>query len=108
MHQNMMRRWFLFGGSILAILVGFALGIAFMMNVIRVFDVAIRSAGGDSFQLVENLAHGIKGILAWIVFGITMTNALIIASSLSIVSMVRGNEEPAIAVQSSQASRRAA
>lgn len=88
----LVRRWVLFGGSILAILVGFALGIAFMMNTLKIFDVAIAAANGSTYQLVENLAHGLKGILAWIVFGITMTNALIIASSLSVVSMMRSDK----------------
>ena len=86
--MDMVRRWFLLGGAILAIVIGFVLGIAFMMNTLSIFNTAIEMGGDDAVSLVVNLAHGIKGILAWIVFGITMTNALIIASSLSIVMMV--------------------
>lgn len=86
--MSMLRRWFLFGGSVLAIMIGFVLGVAFMLNTLKIFDAAIAAGGSDPVQLIINLAHGIKGILAWIVFGITMTNALIIASSLSIVSML--------------------
>jgi hypothetical protein len=84
----MVRRWFLVGGSVLSIIVGFILGIAFMMNTINIFNVAIETAGSDAVLLITNLAHGIKGILAWIVFGLTMTNALIISSTLSLVLMV--------------------
>lgn len=86
--MQMVRRWFLLGGSVLSIIIGFVLGIAFMMNTINIFNVAIETAGSDTALLVTNLAHGIKGILAWIVFGLTMTNALIIASTLSLVIMV--------------------
>jgi hypothetical protein len=86
--MQMVRRWFLLGGAVLSIIVGFVLGIAFMMNTINIFNVAIETAGSDGVLLITNLAHGIKGILAWIVFGLTMTNALIIASTLSLVIMV--------------------
>jgi hypothetical protein len=86
--MQMVRRWFLLGGAVLSIIVGFVLGIAFMMNTINIFNVAIETAGSDGVLLITNLAHGINGILAWIVFGLTMTNALIIASTLSLVIMV--------------------
>ncbi len=82
------RRWFLLGGAVLAIILGFVLGIAFMMNTIQIFNDAVAVSGSSVAALVMNLAHGIKGILGWIVFGITMTNALIIASSLMIVIML--------------------
>lgn len=86
--MSLVRRWFFLGGAILAIVVGFVVGVAFMMNTINIFNAAITSGGNDPARLIVNLAHGIKGILAWIVFGITMTNALIIASTLSIPLMV--------------------
>jgi hypothetical protein len=86
--MDMVRRWFLIGGAVLAIIIGCSFGIVFMMKTIDVFNDAINMGGNDAVHLVVNLAHGIKGILAWIVFGITMTNALVIASSLSIVLML--------------------
>lgn len=82
--MSFVRRWFLLGTAVLSIVVGFGFGITFMMHTIQIFNTAIDSAGRDPVNLIVNLAHGIKGILAWIVFGLTMTNALIIASSLSL------------------------
>lgn len=101
----LVRRWFLFGGSVFIIFAGFILGVIFMMSTINIFNAAIAQGGNSTYNLVVNLAHGLKGILAWIVFGITMTNALIIASSLSIVSMVRVPESAQV---QSQAVRKAA
>lgn len=89
--MSTVRRWFLLGGSVLSIIVGFVLGVAFMMNTINIFNAAIETAGSDPVLLITNLAHGIKGILAWIVFGLTMTNALIISSTLALVMMVGPN-----------------
>lgn len=86
--MSAIRRWFLLGGAILSIVLGFTLGIAFMMNVINIFNLAIEMGGNNAVSLVTNLAQSIKGILGWIVFGIVMTNALIIASSLSVVMMI--------------------
>ena len=82
------RRWFLLGGSIFAVILGCSFGLIFMKHTIVVFDVALRTAGNDPATLIVHLAHGIKGILGWIVFGITMTNAMIVASTLSMVLMV--------------------
>ncbi len=90
--MSFVRRWFLLGVAILAIVVGFGLGMTFMMHTIEVFNSAIDTAGRDPVSLIVNLAHGIKGILAWIVFGLTMTNALIIASSLSLPLLIAKGE----------------
>ena len=86
--MSIVRRWFLLGGAILAIILGFVLGTAFMLNAINIFNNAIANSGQDVAALVINLSHGIKGILGWIVFGLTMTNALIVASSLCLVIMI--------------------
>ncbi|OIO34612.1 MAG: hypothetical protein COS94_07895 [Candidatus Hydrogenedentes bacterium CG07_land_8_20_14_0_80_42_17] len=86
--MSIVRRWFLLGGAILAIILGFVLGTAFMLNTINIFNNAIANSGQDVAALVINLSHGIKGILGWIVFGLTMTNALIVASSLCLVIMI--------------------
>jgi len=86
--MSIVRRWFLLGGAILAIILGFVLGTAFMLNTINIFNNAIANSCQDVAALVINLSHGIKGILGWIVFGLTMTNALIVASSLCLVIMI--------------------
>lgn len=89
--MSLVRRWFLLGGAFFAVALGCSFGIIFMMHVIEVFNTAVEVAGRDPVNLIVNLAHGIKGILAWIVFGITMTNALVIASSLSIPLLIGTN-----------------
>ena len=86
--MSTIRRWFLLGGSILAVIMGFSFGLIFLKFTIKVFDEAIQAGGSNPVLLIKYLADGIKGILGWIVFGITMTNAMIVSSTLSLVLMV--------------------
>lgn len=87
------RRWFLLGGAALTVFLGFVFGIYFMLATIKIFDIAITNSGNDLFLLVRNLAQGIKGILGWIVFGITMTNAVVISSTLCLTIMLGGQQK---------------
>lgn len=91
--MSKIRKWFLLLGAVFSVIIGTALGIAFMSNTVAIFNDAITSAGSDTHALVNNLAIGFKGVLGWIVFGITMTNAMIVSSTLSVVMMVGENSK---------------
>lgn len=93
MGSGNVRWWFLFGLSVFVIVVGMIMGIMFMRHVDLVFDRAVATAGSDPATVVKHLAQACGGVLAWIVFGITMTNALIITSSLSVVMMLGGAKD---------------
>ena len=86
--MSMVRRWFLMGGALFAVVIGFSFGLAFMKATFTIFDAAIEMGGQNPVVLIVNLAEGIKRIMGWIVFGITMTNAMIIVSALSTVLML--------------------
>ena len=86
--MSTVRRWFLLGGALFAVVIGFSFGLAFMKATFTIFDAAIELGGQNPVVLIVNLAEGIKRIMGWIVFGLTMTNAMVIASTLSIVLML--------------------
>jgi len=78
----------LLGGALFAVVIGFSFGLAFMKATFTIFDAAIELGGQNPVVLIVNLAEGIKRIMGWVVFGLTMTNAMVIASTLSIVLML--------------------
>jgi len=78
----------LLGGALFAVVIGFSFGLAFMKATFTIFDAAIELGGQNPVALIVNLAEGIKRIMGWVVFGITMTNAMVIASTLSTVMML--------------------
>lgn len=67
---------------------GFVIGMNFMDRVLLLFDQAVAAGGNNPVALVKNLAHSVKGILGWIVFGVVMTNAVVVSSSLSLVLLL--------------------
>ncbi|MBL4889907.1 MAG: hypothetical protein JKX97_07810 [Candidatus Lindowbacteria bacterium] len=82
-------RWsMLFGGAIISVLVGLMIGRWAAGSVLMGFDMAISTAGASSFLLLTNLAGTTGTFISWIIFGIVMTNSLIVSSSLSLVLLL--------------------
>lgn len=88
--MNRMRWWLLFIGAISSVAVGFALALAFMSYTWVIFNDALQSAGTNVDVMIWNMGMVMKVITGWIVFGVTMTSTLVVASSLCIVMMVSG------------------
>ncbi|RMH59047.1 MAG: hypothetical protein D6679_02980 [Candidatus Hydrogenedentota bacterium] len=93
MDSSKSRRYLLYFCAVFSVLVGAGLGMTFMGGVLDLFDSAIHAGTGDPYALLYNLAQVTKGILGWIVFGLAITNAVVVASAFCIVDMVLSSGE---------------
>lgn len=90
------RRWVLLVGALVVVVVAYNIGLALMAKTMEIFDIAKASSTDSTDFIVQVLYPGIRAVAGWLVFGLVMTNATIVASAIGVVLMLSPREEEAV------------